>query len=153
MGKGPVPQSIFEIIAPVIRKENLELVDVEYKRAGRNWILRVFIDREGGVTLEDCQKVSHLVGDLIEIEEIVSNAYVLEVSSPGLDRPLKTERDYLKYKSKKITVNTFSPIDNRRHFRGIVSDFKDDTLHLEENGKLLQILLENISLAKPVIEI
>ena len=87
-----------ELVEPVIRDENLELVDVEYKKEGKNWFLRIYINKEGGVSVEDCQKVSRLIGDMIQIDEIISPSYILEVSSPGLDRPLKKEKDFGTFK-------------------------------------------------------
>ena len=89
MTKTSVVESIIEISEPVTKDEGLELVDVEYKKLGKTWTLRVFIDRKQGVTVDDCQKVSRQISDLIEIDDLISNPFVLEVSSPGLDRPLK----------------------------------------------------------------
>ena len=113
MGKSSVILSVEELVEPVLIAEGLELVDVQYKKEGKTWYLRVFIDKEGGITVEDCQKVSGPIGDLIEIENIVSSEHILEVSSPGLDRPLKTEKDFLRFKNRKIQLTTFSPIDSQ----------------------------------------
>ena len=101
MGKAPVTQSVIELIEPGLLAKGLELVDVEFKKEGKNWVLRVFIDKEGGVTLEDCQKISRLAGDLIEVEEVIEPAYTMEVSSPGLNRVLKKEKDFIKFSGKK----------------------------------------------------
>ena len=98
MAKIQIAQSVMDLIEPVLEAEGLELVDVEYKKEGPNWILRIFIDKEGGVTVADCQKVSHLTGDLIDVEETIKIPFNLEVSSPGLDRSLKREKDFLKFK-------------------------------------------------------
>ena len=116
MGKAPVTQSVTELIEPGLLADGLELVDVEFKKEGKNWILRIYIDREGGVTLADCQKVSRLAGDLIEVEEVIEPVYTLEVSSPGLNRVLKKEKDFLKYSGKKIYVQCHAPIDGRKKF-------------------------------------
>ncbi len=82
MAKVPVSQAIVSLIEPILIIEELELVDVEYKKEGKNWVLRIFIDKEGGITIADCQKVSRLTGDLIDIEETITTPYSLEVSSP-----------------------------------------------------------------------
>jgi ribosome maturation factor RimP len=95
--------------------EELELVDVEYKKEGKSWVLRIFIDKEGGVTIADCQKVSRLTGDLIDVEETITTTYSLEVSSPGLNRVLKREEDFLKFKGRQIYLHSLSPIDNRKN--------------------------------------
>ena len=153
MAKVSVSQAVMGLIEPVLMVEGLELVDVEYKKEGKNWVLRIFIDKEGGVTVADCQKVSHLTGDLIEVEETIITPYSLEVSSPGLDRVLKREKDFLKFKGRQIRLHSLSPIDNRRKFTGILADFKDETVFLELDGKLLEIPLRQVGKAKLVIEL
>mgnify|MGYP002637912756 CR=1 FL=1 len=153
MAKVPIAQSVMNLIQPVLISEGLELVDVEYKKEGKNWVLRIFIDREEGITVEDCQKVSHLTGDLIEVEETIKTPYSLEVSSPGLDRALKREKDFLKFKGKKIRLNSLFPIENRRKFTGILADFKDQTVFLEQDGRSFEIPLIQIAKANLVIEI
>jgi ribosome maturation factor RimP len=153
MAKVSVSQAVMDLIEPVLSIEGLELVDVEYKKEGKNWVLRIFIDKEGGVTVADCQKVSHLTDDLIEVEETIITPYSLEVSSPGLDRVLKREKDFLKFKGRQIRLNSLSPIDNRRKFIGILADFKDQTVFLELDGKLLEIPLRQVGKANLVIEL
>ncbi|GIS84846.1 MAG: hypothetical protein CM1200mP16_11460 [Nitrospina sp.] len=101
MGKVPVTQSVIELIEPVLMANGLELVDVEFKKEGKSWVLRIYIDKESGLTLADCQKVSGLTGDLIEVEDIIDPEYILEVSSPGLNRSLKKEKDFIKFWGKK----------------------------------------------------
>jgi len=152
MTKSSITESIIAIIEPVVREENLELVDVEYKKFGKSWTLRVYIDKEGGVMMEDCQKISRRIEDLIEIDELISNAYVLEVSSPGLDRPLKKEREFLKFRHKPIRVKIFSAMGDRKNFSGTIEDCQDRILTLNENGTLLKIPLDNIAQAKLIIE-
>ena len=154
MQKGTVVQGMEKLILPVLKDMGLELVDIEYRREGQGWVLRIFIDREeGGVTLDDCSRVSHLTGDLIEIDDLISNSYRLEVSSPGLDRPLKKEQDFLKYKNRRIRLNTFAPIENRRNFKGTILDFREGVLHLDAQGGPFEIPLSNIAKANLEIEI
>ena len=152
MGKAPVTQSVTELIEPGLLAKGLELVDVEFKKEGKNWVLRIYIDREGGVTLEDCQKVSRLVGDLIEVEDVIEPVYTLEVSSPGLNRVLKKEKDFLKYSGKKINVQCHTPMDGRKKFTGILTDFIDQSIHLEVDGKQHTIPLNLVAKANLVIE-
>lgn len=152
MKKVPICQSVKELVEPVIENEHLELVDVEFKKEGKDWYLRVFIDKAQGVTVEDCQNISRQIEDMIEIDELVSSAYILEVSSPGLDRPLKSEKDFLRYQGRKVAVNTFRAIENRKHFSGIIKSCVDEELCLEEQGKFINISLDNIAKAKLEIE-
>ena len=152
MGKAPVTQSVTELIEPGLLADGLELVDVEFKKEGKNWILRIYIDREGGVTLADCQKVSRLAGDLIEVEEVIEPVYTLEVSSPGLNRVLKKEKDFLKYSGKKIYVQCHAPMDGRKKFTGILTGFIDQSIHLEVDGQHYTIPLNLVAKANLVIE-
>ena len=153
MGKAPVTQSVTELIELGLQADGLELVDVEFKKEGKNWILRIYIDREGGVTLVDCQKVSRLAGDLIEVEEVIEPVYTLEVSSPGLNRVLKKEKDFLKYSGKKIYVQCHAPMDGRKKFTGILTGFIDQSIHLEVDGQHYTIPLNLVAKANLVIEI
>ena len=153
MGKAPVTQSVTELIEPVLLANGLELIDVEFNKEGKNWILRIYIDREGGVTLADCQKVSRLAGDLIEVEEVIEPVYTLEVSSPGLNRVLKKEKDFLKYSGKKIYVQCHAPMDGRKKFTGILTGFIDQSIHLEVDGQHYTIPLNLVAKANLVIEI
>ena len=153
MGKAPVTQSVTELIELGLQADGLELVDVEFKKEGKNWILRIYIDREGGVTLSDCQKVSRLAGDLIEVEEVIEPVYTLEVSSPRLNRVLKKEKDFLKYSGKKIYVQCHAPMDGRKKFTGILTGFIDQSIHLEVDGQHYTIPLNLVAKANLVIEI
>ena len=152
MGKAPVTQSVTELIEPGLLAKGLELIDVEFKKEGKSWVLRIYIDREGGVTLEDCQKVSRLAGDLIEVEDVIEPVYTLEVSSPGLNRVLKKEKDFLKYSGKKINVQCHAPMDGRKKFTGILIDFIDQSIHLEVDGQQHTIPLSLVAKANLVIE-
>ena len=153
MGKAPVTQSVIELIEPGLLAKGFELVDVEFKKEGKNWVLRVFIDKEGGVTLEDCQKISSLVGDLIEVEEVIEPAYTMEVSSPGLNRVLKKEKDFIRFSGKKIGVQCHAPLNGRKKFTGILKDFKNQSIHLEVDGQLQIIPIHRVAKANLVIEI
>ena len=153
MGKAPITQSVTELIEPGLLAKGLELIDVEFKKEGKNWVLRIYIDREGGVTLEDCQKVSRLAGDLIEVEDVIEPVYTLEVSSPGLNRVLKKEKDFLKYSGKKINVQCHVPMNGRKKFTGILTCFIDQSIHLKVDGQQHKIPLSLVAKANLVIEL
>jgi len=152
MGKGSVTESIEQLVTPIIKEEHLELVDVEYKKEGKNWLLRIFIDREGGVTVADCTRVSRQIEDLIEVEEAVPSSYILEVSSPGLDRPLKKEEDFLRFKGKRIHVTTYTPIHQQKNFKGTIQSFQEDVLFLEIDHQQVEIPKDQIAKARLEIE-
>ncbi len=152
MGKGSVAQTIEELITPILNEDRLELVDVEYKKEGRNWYLRIFVDKEGGVTVDDCTHVSRRIEDIIEVEEIVPTSYILEVSSPGLDRPLKKEKDFLRFKGKRAHVSTYTPIDHQKNFKGTIEDFRNDTLVLQVDDRKIEIPESQIAKARLEID-
>ena len=152
MKKTSTYNSVSDLIEPTLRKNKIELVDVEYKKIGKNWVLRVFIEKNQGITVYDCQELSREIEDLIEIHELIDNQYVLEVSSPGLDRPLKKETDFLRNKGKRIKIKTYSPINNKKETVGTVLDFSDNTLFLEDKKDILKVSLTDIAHAQLIIE-
>jgi ribosome maturation factor RimP len=152
MKKTSTYHSVTNLIKPTLRKNNIELVDVEYKKIGKNWILRVFIDKKQGVTVHDCQELSREIEDLIEVHELVDDHYILEVSSPGLDRPLKKEADFLRNKGKQIMVKTYSSTNSKKENVGTIIGFLDNTLFLESKEDTLKISLDQIAQAKLIIE-
>ena len=152
MEKPSINQAVTELIEPVLEEGNIELVDVEYEKTGKIWTLRVFIDKNQGVTVDDCQKLSQEIEDLIDVHELIAVPYVLEVSSPGLDRSLKNERDFLRNKGKRIQVKTFSPVNNKKQFSGTIRSFINETLFLEDNESILEVHLDKITQARLIIE-
>ncbi|MFZ7111064.1 MAG: ribosome maturation factor RimP [Desulfatiglandales bacterium] len=120
-----------DLVEAVVEKIGFELVDVEYISIGGRWILRLYIDKEGGVTIDDCARVSGEIGTLIDVKDIIAHEYVLEVSSPGLDRPLKKEIHFLEAVGKKVKIKMKSPVEGRRNFTGYLKEFRNGTLFLE----------------------
>ena len=114
--------------------------------------IKCILNKSQGVTVYDCQKLSREIEDLIEVHELIASPYVLEVSSLGLDRPLKKEADFLRNKGKQIQLKTFLPIDNKKKFLGTVRDFTNGTLFLEDKDDVLEIQLANIAQARLVIK-
>ncbi len=155
MEGSPLVHGIIErvkgIVDPILSNEGMELVDIEYRREARGWVLRLFIDKEGGITLEHCARISEELGRNLDVEDFIPNPYILEVSSPGLDRPLKKEKDFIKYLQHRIKVKTLDPIDQRRNFRGKLLKVLEGQIELEVEGRIIQIPLSN--LAKANLEI
>ena len=130
-----ITKQISELVEPVIKEIGFELVDVEYLSKHGKWVLRLFIDKNEGVTIDDCARVSGEIGDLIDVKDIIEHEYVLEVSSPGLNRTLKKEKDFIEAIGKKIKMKTAFPIKGRRNFTGYLRDFQKNTLYVElEDG-------------------
>ena len=141
------------IIEPVIDELGYELLDVEYVVERGRWTLRIYIDKEGGVSVNDCAIVSKEVSPILDVEDPIDNSYVLEVSSPGLNRPLTKEKHFVWAIGKKIKVKTEMPIQGRRNFTGLLQDFKDGTLFLNIEGEIFSLSYDNIEKANLVYEI
>lgn len=135
------------IADPIISDEGMELVDVEYRRESRGWVLRLYLDKEGGVTLDDCTRISQEVGRSLDVEDFIQIPYALEVSSPGLSRPLKSEKDFMKYRHSLIKVKTLDPIQNRRQFKGRLLGVSANQIEMEVEGEIFQIPLSNMAKA------
>ena len=135
------------IILPIVLNEGMEVVDIEYRRESGGWVLRVILDKEGGVTLDDCTRVSQEAGRSLDVEDIIPTSYTLEVSSPGLTRPLKTERDFMKYLHRLVKVKTVDPIGNRRQFKGRLLKVSENGVEIQVEGRIFQIPLANVAKA------
>lgn len=153
MVKGDVCGQVTGIALPILKSLGMELVDIEFARAGRDGVLRLFIDKEGGVALDDCADVSRELSAILDVEDIIPGHYSLEVSSPGLDRPLKTTADYERFAGRLVKVRTFEPLpDNagnkRKTFVGQLLGVVDGnvTMKLSE-GQSASIPLEKVAKA------
>jgi ribosome maturation factor RimP len=122
----------------------LELVHFVYRKEGPSWVVRLFIDREGGVTLDDCSRASEQFGTVLEVEDAIPHSYTLEVSSPGLDRPLVGEQDYRRFTGRQARLKTKRPLDGQRNFQGTIAGYADETvrLSLSDGGEVTIPILE-----------
>lgn len=121
---------VADLVEGILEDIGFELVDVAYLSLRGRWVLRLYIDKEGGVTIDDCARVSGEIGDVIDVKEIIQHEYVLEVSSPGLDRPLTKEKHFLDVLGKKIKVKLKHPLSGRRNFTGHLMKVHPDVLLL-----------------------
>lgn len=138
-----------ELIVPIIEQNQFELVDVEYVKEGGTWYLRAYIDKPGGITVDDCEVVSRALSDLLDKHDFIEDAYVLEVSSPGLGRPLKKEKDFARSIGEEVDVRTFQAISHQKEFTGILRDYDKEKIVLEmEDQELLEIARADIALIR-----
>ena len=119
------------LILPLIEKHHFELVDVEYVKEAGNWYLRAYIDKPGGITVDDCELVSRAFSDLLDQKDFIDDAYILEVSSPGLGRPLKKDKDFVRSMGEEVEVRLFKPVNRQKEFIGILKAWDDKTVTLE----------------------
>lgn len=143
---------IKQMVTPILLDEGLELVDLDYRRETRGWVLRLYIDQERGVTADDCARVSREVGRILDVENSIPTPYTLEVSSPGLTRSLKSEKDFKKYQNHLIKVKTAHPIDNQRLFTGRLLTVAEEGIEIDAAGRVVFIPFQNIGKANLVFE-
>ena len=137
------------MILPIVEANGFELVDVEYVKEGGNWYLRAYIDKEGGITVDDCENVSRAFSDRLDEDDFIEDAYILEVSSPGLGRPLKKEKDYRRSMGKELEIRTYRAVDRCREFYGVLTAYDDDSVTIEEeNGTLRTFAKTDIALIR-----
>lgn len=138
-----------KLVLPIIEENNFELVDVEYVREGGNYFLRVYIDKEGGITIDDCEVVSRNLSDLLDEDDFIPDAYILEVSSPGLGRPLKKEKDFDRSIGKEVEVKLYKQINKQKEYSGILVSYDADKIELEvDEDETMEILRSNIALIR-----
>ena len=141
------------LITPIIEANHFELVDVEYVKEGSNWYLRAYIDKDGGITVDDCELVSRAFSDLLDKEDFIEDAYILEVSSPGLGRPLKKEKDYIRNMGKELEIRTYKAINRCKEFYGLLKAYDKDTVTIEtEDGETIIFNKSEIALIRQAID-
>lgn len=134
---------------PIVEAHHFELVDVEYVKEAGTWYLRVYIDKEGGIAVDDCELVSRALSDLLDQEDFVEDAYILEVSSPGLGRPLKKEKDFIRSIGKEVEIRTYRPVEKQKEFIGILTAYDEDTVTIQGEGEAtLQLNRADIALIR-----
>ncbi|MBW2505801.1 MAG: ribosome maturation factor RimP [Deltaproteobacteria bacterium] len=147
-----ISKQVEAIALPVLVELGLELVEVQYRREQSGWVLRLIIDKQEGVSLDDCTAASREIGQLLDIEDFIDQAYNLEVSSPGLDRPLKSMADFQRFVGRMAKIKTDEPIGGERVFVGRIQQTSGDTIILEIGGTELRIPFEQVSKARLEVE-
>ena len=150
-----VTEVVEELALPILEELQLELVEVEYVKEGKNWFLRVYIDKETGVDLEDCGKTSEKLSEKLDEVDPIPQIYFLEVSSPGAERPLKKEKDFLNAIGKNVYIKTYEPILNEKEFEGIMTSYDGNEVTLEvkikTRKKIIVIPFEKVAKARLAI--
>ncbi len=147
-----VIEVVEQIVEPIVNDLNLELVDIEYVKEGKSWFLRVFIDKEQGIDIEECGMVSEKLSEKLDELDPIPYNYFLEVSSPGAERPLKKQKDYDKAVGKNVHIKTYEPIDGEKIFEGVLTNFTGDTVTVEvkikTRKKTIEIPFEKVASAR-----
>jgi ribosome maturation factor RimP len=119
------------LVLPIIEANNFELVDVEYVKEAGNWYLRVYVDKEGGIAVDDCEVVSRALSDKLDADDFIEDSYILEVSSPGLGRPLKKEKDYVRSIGKEVDIHLYKSIEKQKEFTGVLKSYTKEEIVLQ----------------------
>ncbi len=142
-----------KILMPITKECGVEIYDVEYVKEGGSWYLRAYIDKEGGVTIDDCEKVSRKVSDVMDKEDFIPDAYILEVSSPGLGRALKKEKHLAQSIGENVELKTYKPIEKKKEFSGVLEAFDKNSVTLRiEEGKSMKFDRSDVALIKLAID-
>ena len=147
MSGSNIEEKAEKIAEPVVESHGMELVDVEFIREPTGWVLRLYVDKEGGVNLDDCSSISREVGTVIEVEELIEQHYSLEVSSPGLTRRIKKLNDFDRFKGKFVKLKCYETVDGSKKMVGRLLGIDGDNVIIEKDAKELKVAYKNIAKA------
>ncbi len=153
MDKEGIVKRIEKLTIPLLASEGLELVDIELKKEGQRLVLRFFIDQEGGVSLDTCSRASQVLGCMLDAEDLISSSYYLEVSSPGIERPLKRPKDFEKFVGSKIYAKTKTKTHGRKHFTGILKTAAEQAFAIECKDMTVEIPYREVRKAHLVVDL
>lgn len=146
-----IKSAVEEMLAPFLEREGFELVDIEYVKEGSNWFLRVFVDKEGGIDIDDCSRISEFLSEKLDEKDPIPTAYFLEVSSPGAERPLKKPRDFERAVGKNVFVTTYEPVDGAKEFEGKLLEYNEQSVVVQTANKKTEIPASKIASARLAI--
>lgn len=132
-------QQTEQLLLPIVESHGFELVDVEYVKEAGTWYLRAYIDKPGGITVNDCELVSRTFSDILDEKDYIEDTYIFEVSSPGLGRPLKKEKDFARSIGEEVEIRTYRAIDRQKEFIGILVEYDKDTVTIEYEDETTQV--------------
>lgn len=134
--KSVVLQKVESLVAPALAQETMELVDLEYVHEHGQWVLRLFLDKPGGITLDDCARMSERLGGILDAADPIPQSYSLEISSPGINRPLRKDADYDRFRGEKVEISMYAPVNGRRHFKGVLQGLEQGKVVVEESPEV-----------------
>ena len=140
------------MLLPIVEANGFELVDVEYVKEAGCWYLRGYIDKLGGITVNDCETVSRAFSDKLDEDDFIEDSYIMEISSPGLDRPLKKEKDFIRSMGKLVEIRTYRPINKQKEFCGVLTAYENNTVTIDEDGEERCFEMKDVALIRLAIE-
>lgn len=153
MGRKEIEETVEKIAVPLVKSRKLELVDIEFVKEGPEWYLRVYIDKSGGIVIDDCQEVSRVLSEKLDETDPISQSYNLEVSSPGLERPLKKEKDFKRYKGERVEVRLFKALNESKVFEGELLGLYGNKIMIKRDEEILEFTKDNVAVVKRKLQI
>lgn len=144
---------VMALAEPIARAAGVDIIDIEFKKEGKDWFLRVYLDKEGGVSIDDCETVSRSLSDVLDAEDPIEQNYCLEVSSPGADRILKKEREFLYYIGRAVDVKLYKAADGKKEFSGTLAGYQDKTAQIVCDGQTIDVPLSEAAYIRLSFEI
>lgn len=151
MSTPKIRAAVEEMVTPFLEENGFELVDIEYVKEGSNWFLRVFVDKDGGIDIDECGRISEYLTEKLDQNDPIPSAYFLDVSSPGAERPLKKAADVMKAIGKDVFVTTYEPVDGLKEFEGRLLSFVDEELVIEMGKKKHTVPYSKVASARLAI--
>ncbi len=149
---GNIETKVRELLAPMVESMGFDLVDIEYKKEGAQRILYIYADRAGGITIDECEKISRSVEPVLDEKDPIPESYYLCVSSPGIDRPFRTEADYRRNIGQRIEIKLYAPYHDKKDYLGVLKSVADGEIVLEADKEAMTFKLADIARARPAIE-
>lgn len=150
MASSNIETKVEELLKPIVENLNYELYDVRYEKEGKDYYLRIIIDKPEGIDINDCEKVNDAINDILDEADYIKDQYFLEVSSPGLERVLRKDKHFEKQIGNEISLKLFKPIDKQKELIGILEEYNENELTIKVEDKTLKINLKDIAIAKTV---
>ena len=141
-----------QLLLPLMEENGFELEDVEYVKEGSNWYLRAYIDKPGGITIDDCELISRALSDLLDQEDFIEDSYILEVSSPGLLRPIKKDKDFERNMGKEVEIRCLKMIEKQKEFVGTLLAYDAESVTIQTSEKEMKFARKEIALIRPAID-
>lgn len=152
MAKRRIEDIAAELVQPILDRLSYELVDVEFLKEGAHWYLRVYIDKPGGIAIEDCQVVSEELSDRLDESDPIKQSYILEVSSPGLERPLKKDSDYERFRGEPVEVKLFQPVNGKKVFEGDLLGLEGSLINIKQGSEVLRFDRADVAVIRRVVK-
>lgn len=151
MNKKQIVETVENYLEPILEELQIALVDVEYVKEGPNYYLRIYIDKEGGVNIKDCQTTSRAIEKVLDEKDFIKEAYNLEVSSPGLDRILKKDKEFKYFNGRLVDVKLYKAVDGEKHYTGTLVNKTDEMLYIEDEGTAMEFEMKNVAVVRLAI--